>query len=189
MKTFKQFLNEAKIVGIYPHGEGVDIHDDGEKGDVSNHNTEKTVGNEPFKDTSYFRRPKMKEYIGNIRRSFAKKKSMPPVLGTPHPQDSSVRSVIDGNHRLRGAKTARVGTVPTENVSHDNIRLMPRSYAETENKGTIKQKVESGVTLSSLRNPDGSYDMNKPRKELGGKTIGHYFVRPDGSHDFKSPKK
>lgn len=189
MKTFKQFLNEAKIVGIYPHGEGVDIHDDGQKGNVSNHNTEKTVGNEPFKDTSYFRRPKMKEYIGNIRKAFAKKKSMPPVLGTPHPEDSSMRSVIDGNHRLRGAKTARVATVPVENVSHDNIHLMPHSYAETGNGDNIEKKVNSGVKLSSLRNPDGSYDMDKPRKELGGKTIRHYFVGANGSHNFKDPRK
>ena len=31
MKTFKQFLEEGKTIGIYPHGGGSDIHDDGEK--------------------------------------------------------------------------------------------------------------------------------------------------------------
>ena len=188
MRTFKQFLEEAKTIGIYPHGGGGDIHDDGEQGNVTDHSTSKTVGNEPFKDDSYFRRPKLKKYLGGIRKSVAKKKQMPPVLGTPHPADSSVRSIVDGNHRLRGTKNARAENIPVEHVPHENIRLMPKSYGETEDNNDMAKKLKKGAKLSSFKRRDGSYDMNKPRKRLGGNALKHYFANPDGSHSFNAPK-
>lgn len=188
MKTFREYIQEAKTIGIYPHGGGVDIHDDGESGNVSDHPVEKTVGNEPFKDNSYFRRPKLKKYLGGIRRSVAKKKKMPPVVGTPHPADSSVRSIVDGNHRLRGTKNARASNIPVEHVPHENIRLMPQSYDNTKPDDNMSRKLRKGPKLSSFRKRDGTYDMNKPRKRLGGNALNHYFANPDGSHNFRSPK-
>lgn len=190
MKTFKQFLEEAKYVGIYSHGGGSDIHDDDKPdGEVSDHPTSKTVGNEPHKGKEYFRRPKIKKYVGGIRRAAAKGKSLPPVLGTTHPENPEVRSVVDGNHRLRGMQTARRETIPVENVPHHRIRLMRKSYDETPESTDTGRKIRTGgVRLSSLRNRDGSYDMDKPRKRLGGKTIRDYFRNSDGSHNYGAPK-
>lgn len=181
MKTFRQFVAEVSHVQVGPHGAGSWVHSDDTESEVVNHPTNKTVGNEPFKDKGYFRKPKIKKYVGGIRKSIAKKKNpVPPVLGTEHPADSSVHSVIDGNHRRQAAANARAPSIPVEKVPHDNVRLLHPDQA----KGNPKKG--AGVKLSSLRNRDGSYDMDKPRKKLGGLTIRHYFVNPDGSHKFGS---
>jgi hypothetical protein len=190
MKTFRQFLFEARYIGIYPNGGGSDTYeDDKPNGEITNHPTQKTVGNEPHKDNQYFRRPTVKKYVGGIRRAAAKGKKLPPVLGTNHPENPEIKSIVDGNHRLRGMKNARAESVPVENIPHDNIHLMPQSYNETPKESDMNKKIrEGGVRLSSLRNRDGSYDMDKPREELGGKTIRHYFVNGDGTHKFGNPQ-
>lgn len=185
MLNFKQFLFETKTFAIAPHGGGSWVSVSGDKKDsVSNHPTNKTVGNEPFKDTGYFRRPKIKKYIGGIRRSASQGKSLPPVSGTPHPETPEHTSIIDGNHRLRGYKNARTASVPVERIPHERVRLLHPEHKELE---THEKTVMQGTPLSKFRNSDGSYDMDKPRKELGGLTIRHYFVKIDGTHNFKSP--
>ena len=190
MKSFIQFLKEAAYVGIYPHGGGSDIHqDDKPDGEVTNHPTSNTVGNEPHKDNEYFRRPKIKQYVGDIRKSAAKGKPLPAVLGTPHPENPKVKSIVDGNHRLRGMQNARKENIPVENVPHHRIRLMRQSYDKTPESTDMDQKLRTnGVRLSSLREPDGTYDMDKPRKQLDGKTIRHYFRNTDGTHNYGTPK-
>jgi hypothetical protein len=180
MKTFREYLEEAKMVGIYPHGEGSDVHEDDDKPDIVSHATDKAIGNEPGKDKTYFRKPNMKKYVGKMRRQYAKKQEMPPVTGTPHPANPEHMSIVDGNHRLRSAKNARVKNVSVEKVSHDNIHLMSQSYNDTpESDDNIQNKItKNGHPLSSFRNKDGSYDMEKPRKRLGGRALKHYFTPP-----------
>lgn len=201
MKTFRQFirestsiLQESTLVGIYPHGQGSDVHPSGGSGngEVSNHNIQKTVGNEPFKDKEYFRRPSVKRrmrYLGQgVRNSSG---NVPPVLGTSHPADPKAKAIVDGNHRLEASKrNPRQNTIPVQNVHHDNTHLMP-DYSKIDHSGDTSEKIKNhGVPLSTFREPhDGSYDMQKKRKELGGLTLGHYFVNPDGTHNFKDPRK
>lgn len=184
MKTFKEFMAEAAQVHIAPHGGGAWTYLDKQESEIVDHPTEKTVGNEPFKDKSYFRRPEIKKYANDLRKAISKKKKIPPVLGTEHPADSSVQSVVDGNHRRQSASNARVPTIPVEKVPHDKIRLLRKWETEAYDE----PPETSGIKLSSLRKKNGSYDMDKPQKKLGGLAIRHYFVNPDGSHNFKVPK-
>lgn len=184
MKTFKQFVTEAAQVQMGPKGAGSWVRNDDNESEVIDHPTEKTVGNEPFKDKSYFRRPKIKKYENKMRKVIAKKKTqLPPVLGTEHPADSSVQSIVDGNHRRQAAVNARAPSLSVEKVPHENIRLL-----HPDKVSDIQPKEKAGVRLSALRRKDGSYDMDKPRKKLGGLSIRHYFVNPDGSHNFKLPE-
>ena len=184
-------VKEATHVGIYPHGGGSDIHHDNEPDDeVTNHPTSNAVGNEPHKGNEYFRRPKIKKYVGQIRKSASKGNPMPPVIGTPHPENPEVKSVVDGNHRLRGQQNARRENIPVQNVPHHKIHLMPQSYDKTPESKDMGQKIKThGVPLSSFRNKNGKYDMDKPRHQLGGKTIRHYFTNTDGTHNFGEPPK
>jgi len=184
-------VKEATHVGIYPHGGGSDIHHDNEPDDeVTNHPTSNAVGNEPHKGNAYFRRPTIKKYVGQIRKSASKGNPMPPVIGTPHPENPEVKSVVDGNHRLRGQQNARRENIPVQNVPHHKIHLMPNSYDKTPESKDMGQKIKThGVPLSSLRNKNGKYDMDKPRHQLGGKTIRHYFTNTDGTHNFGEPPK
>ena len=190
-KKIRVPVKEAAHVGIYPHGGGSDIHHDNEPDDeVTNHSTSNAVGNEPHKGNEYFRRPKIKKYVGQIRKSASQGKSMPPVIGTPHPENPEVKSVVDGNHRLRGQQNARRENIPVQNVPHHRIHLMPQSYEKTPESKDMGQKIKThGVPLSSLRNKNGTYDMDKPRHQLGGKTIRHYFTNTDGTHNFGEPPK
>lgn len=181
---FKNFIKEAAQVHIAPHGGGAWTYLDKQKSEIIDHPTEKTVGNEPFKDKAYFRSPDVKQYANDLRKAISKKKEIPPVLGTEHPADSSVQSVIDGNHRRQAAANARVSTIPVEKVPHDKIRLLRKWETEAYDE----PPPTSGIKLSSLRKKDGSYDMNKPQKKLGGLAIKHYFVNPDGSHNFNPPE-
>ena len=188
MKTFKQFLEEAARVKIAPGGGGSWVSRAGpenEKAKTVNHPTEKTVGNEPFKDKEYFRRPKIKKYENKMRKDISKGKSLPPVLGTPHPENSDVMSVVDGNHRRQAAKNARAANIPVEKVSHSNVRLLHPKDAASENDPRKK----AGIPLRAFRDKKtGKYDMDRPRKKLGGKTLRDYFVNSDGSHNYESPK-
>jgi hypothetical protein len=186
MKTFREYIKEAKHFGIAPHGGGSWSYDDGEAGgEVSQHPTKQSVGNEPFKDKGYFRRPKIKKYVNKMRKNIAKKREMPPVSGTPHPENPSVMSVVDGNHRHKSHVNARAENVPVEHTPHENVRLLHPDHKEhEEHKDTVNQ----GTPISSFREKDGSYNMDRPRKRLGGLTLRHYFVNPDGSHNFKDPR-
>jgi hypothetical protein len=194
MRTFKQFIKESKLVGIYPHGQGSDVHPPGGNGngEVSNHNIQHTVGNEPFKDKTYFRRPPVKLRINQLRKAIAKtanRNNVPPVLGTSHPADPKATAVVDGNHRLKATKTTRQNTIPVQNVPHHNVHLMP-DYSKIDHSGDTSKKIKNhGVPLSTFRELDGSYDMHREREELGGHALKHYFVNPDGTHNFKDPRK
>lgn len=186
MKTFKQFLEEKKVFGIAPHGGGSWVHDDGkEGGEVTQHPTDQSVGNEPFKDKEYFRRSKIKKYVNKMRKSIGQKKQLPPVAGTPHPSKPSVMSVVDGNHRHKSYRNAKASTVPVERIPHEDVRLLHPDHQEQD---THEKTVMQGTPVSSFREKDGSYDMDRPRKRLGGLTLRHYFVNPDGSHNFKDPR-
>lgn len=175
MKSFKQFISETKIFGIGPNGIGSWIHDDGHHNNntVTQHPTKDTVGNEPFKNTSYFRRPNIGKYINNIRKSIGRGENVEAVSGTPHPGNPNIMSILDGNHRLQATRNARKPTVDVRLVSHEDIRLLHPDHKELD---TLKDTVMQGTPLSSFRERDGSYNMNTPRKELGGLTLGHYFA-------------
>lgn len=182
MKTFKEFIAEAKHVMLAPNGGGSWSYERGrkeEKPTITNHPTEKTVGNEPFKDVKHFRQPKMKKYLKKMRKNIAK---IPPVLGTPHPEDSSVQSIVDGNHRRRAAINARASSIPVEKVSHRNVRLLHPEEIDGDSEPSKK----AGTSLHAFKDKKtGKYDMDRPRKRLGGKTLRDYFVNPDGSHNYK----
>lgn len=187
MKTFKEFVTEARHIKLAPGGGGSWVSERGrkdEKPTIIDHPTEKTVGNEPFKDNEYFRRPKIKKYENKMRRIIAKKKTkLPPVLGIDHPADSSVQSIVDGNHRRRAAVNARAPSIPVEKVPHKNVRLLHPDEIEGDNEPRKK----AGTPLNAFKNKKtGKYDMDKPRKKLGGKTLRDYFVNPDGSHNYNS---
>ena len=179
MLTFKQFLKEEKLIGVYAHGFGSDVYDNGRKpkpGTISNRPTDNAVGIETHKDVQHFRMPEIKSYVNRLRKDAAKGKYIPPVAGTPHPDGSGAISVLDGNHRLRGFKNARIKTVPVEHIPHENVHLMKKSYDDTPDNQDGRKKIKKhGVPLSSFRNSDGKYDMDKPREELGGKAIRDYF--------------
>ena len=180
MLTFKQFLKEEKLIGVYAHGFGSDVYDNGRKAKpetISNRPTDSAVGNEAHKDTKYFRTPEMKSYVNRLRKSAAKRKYIPPIAGTHHPDGSGSISVLDGNHRLRGIKNARLKEIPVEHIPHENVHLMKRSYDDTPDNQDGRKKIKKhGVPLSSFKNSDGSYDVHKPREELGGKAIKDYFI-------------
>ena len=181
MKTFRQFM-EARHVQLAPKGGGAWVRKDrkdDKEGEVVDHPTEKTVGNEPFKDKSYFSKSKVKKKLERMSNS---KTKLPPVLGTEHPADPSVQSVVDGNHRRQVAVNKKASSLPVEKVPHENIRLLHPTTVQLYDEPNHNH----GVKLSTMRKKDGSYDMDKPRKKLGGLTIRHYFVNPDGSHKYGS---
>lgn len=183
MLTFIQFINENKTFAIGPHGIGSYLHDDeeGTGGTVTQQPNNRSVVNEPFKDTSYFRRPDIKKYENTMRKAISQGKSLPPVASIAHPADPKVRVVIDGNHRFRAAQNARTKTFPHENISHDDVRLLHPDHTDYDSG---EKAVQQGHPLSNFKEKDGSYDMDKPRKELGGLALKHYFTNPDGSHNF-----
>ena len=211
MKSFKQFINEDqqvfktntstgqvfatgetkpnsppkpkntfsdKAVSIYPHGQGSDVGDNVPTSKPTTIPTKSASGNEPFKDKSFFNRPEKKDYMDKMSSDIKKGKKMPPVMSTPNPANPKHNIVVDGNHRMDAHKQAGVSHIPTQHVDHDNIHLASHNYEHPD---------QTFHKLSSFKEPDGSYDMNKSRKQLGGKKLNHYFVKPDGSHEFKSP--
>lgn len=182
MKTFKSFIKEEssfsdKAVSIYPHGQGSDVGDHVPTSKPSSIPAGKSRGNEPFKDKKWFNSPEKREYMNKMQSDIKAGKKMPPVLSTPNPWNSQHHVVVDGNHRMHAHQQAGVSKIPARHISHDDVHIMPNNYGE-ENKG---------IPLSSFREKDGSYDMHKPRPELGGKALKHYFVRPNGEHNFRSP--
>lgn len=187
MLTFKQFLKEEKLIGIYSHGFGSDVYDNGKKPKpetISNRPTNTAFGIEGHKDDEHFQKPKIKSYVDRIRKDAAKGNRIPPVVGTHHPDGSGNISVLDGNHRLRGIKNAKLDSISVEHVPHENVHLMKRSYYDTPDNQSGRTKIKKhGVPLSSFRNSDGTYDMDKPREELGGKAIRHYF------NNYKKPPR
>jgi hypothetical protein len=76
---------------------------------------------------------------------------------------------------MNAHKQAGVSHISTQHVNHDDIHLASHNYNHPK---------QTYHPLSSFKDKDGSYDMNKSRKELGGKTLNHYFVKPDGTHNF-----
>lgn len=182
MKTFKSFIKEEssssdKAVSIYPHGQGSDMGDNVPTGKPSSIPANRSRGNEPFKDTEWFNSPEKKPYMDKMQSDIKAGKAMPPVLSTPSPWNSQHHVVVDGNHRMQAHQQAGVSSIPATQVSHDDIHIMPNDYGE-KNKG---------IPLSSFREKNGSYDMHRPRSELGGKALKHYFVQPNGEHSFNSP--
>lgn len=176
MKTFKQFIFEATHVSLYPNGVGSDIsNDDEDEHPTHKHPVNKTVGNEPFKDTQYFRRPSVKKHVNTTRKNISKGNSTP-VLATSHPEHPEHNVVVDGNHRLQSTRNARRDNISTTKVPHSHVHLLNTDDEENPTKHS----------LSSFQDKHGNYDMDRPRKRLGGKTLRHYFVNSDGSHNFNT---
>ena len=185
MLSFKDFITEEdqpfspNHVSVYPHGQGVDVGDNVPRGPATQIPVNRASGNEPFKDPNWFKSPEKKPYMDKMQADIKSGKKMPPVMSIQSPWNSSHNVVVDGNHRLQAHKVAGVPTVSSTNISHDDVHIMPNNYGEKN----------EGVPLSSFKEKDGSYDMHKPRPELGGKALKHYFVQPDGQHSFDSPFK
>ena len=187
MKTFIQFITENNIsdkpkntfsdkaVSIYPHGQGSDTGDNVPKSKPTTIPTKSASGNEPDKDQSFFNSQEKRYYMDKMSSAIKKGKKMPPVISTPNPADPKHHIVVDGNHRMYAHKQAGVSSIPTQHVDHHDIHLASHDYEHPD---------QTFHKLTSFRNSDGSYDMNKPRKQLGGKTLNHYFVKPDGTHNF-----
>jgi hypothetical protein len=188
MKTFLQFLSEQKYLSLAAYHGGAWVHDDGGPPDQTGSIPIKGgIPNEPFKNLSYFRRPGIKKYIGSIVNSIRRGVQLPPVFVTVHPatvhlpENQQLHSVLDGNHRWHAANIAQRGGGPdnidVEHIAHENIRLVhPDQKYSGEDPG--EKVYENGVPLTKFIGEDGSYDMEKPRKELGGLTLGHYFAEP-----------
>jgi hypothetical protein len=180
MKSFKQFIKEQNEpiskprVFIYPNGQGSDVSDKIPSTKPSSIPVNSALGNEPFKDDDFFKSPEKKGYMEKMTSDIKSGKKMPPTLSISHPADPSKNIIVDGNHRLAAHINAGVENMRTQQLSHDDIHIMPNDYGE-KNKG---------IPLSSFKEEDGSYDMEKPRDNLGGKSLNHYFVSPDGSHNF-----
>ena len=185
MLSFKQFIKENDNndtfsddhLSIYPDGRGSDVGDNVPKSETTLIPTKSASGNEPFKDKSFFNSPEKKDYMNKMSSDIKKGKEMPPVISTPNPADPEHNVVLDGNHRMEAHKQAGVPNIPTQHVDHDDIHLASHDYEHPD---------QTFHKLSSFREPDGSYDMNKPREPLGGKNLGRYFVQPNGSHQFES---
>lgn len=181
MKSFKQFIKEQKIFGIAPHNVGTWDHDyGGEGGHVTNHPIEHTISNEN-KD-EFLNHPQNKEYIDHMVRNYASgKNTPPPVSGTPHPANPKVMSIIDGNHRHHAAKKAGMSHIPVEHIPHEDVRLLHPDYKPVDKKSgevDTEETISQGHPLTDFKEKDGSYDMNRPRKELGGLALKHYFKAP-----------
>jgi hypothetical protein len=181
MKTLGQFILEnadrfRKIMRVYPNGQGSDAGENLPEGSPTLIPTKKVHANEPFKNKEFFDTNK-KEYMDKMVDAVKKKKPIPPVLTTPHPDDPTHHIILDGNHRLEAHKRAGAPQIPTRQISHDDIHLGSHDY------GDEKQTYHP---LSSFKERDGSYDMNKPRKELNGKALKHYFVNTNDTNHFET---
>lgn len=181
MKTLRQFILEnadpfRKIMRVYPNGQGSDSGEKLPQGPSTLIPIKKVHANEPFKNKEFFD-TKEKEYMGKMVDAIKKKKRISPVLTTTHPADPTHHIILDGNHRLEAHKRAGASQILTSQISHDDIHLGSHDY------GDEKQTYHP---LSSFREKDGSYDMNKPRKELNGKALKHYFVNTNDTNHFKT---
>ena len=189
MKSFKQFIKEQKIFGLVPHNVGSWYHDYGDawgSNHVSEHPIEHTLGNED-KSEFFNNFPGNKEYIENMAKNFASGENKPPpVAGTPHPENPKFMSVIDGNHRLHAAKKAGIDKIPVEHIPHEDVRLLHPDYKIHEdpkdpNHADEEMTISQGTPLTDFKEKDGSYNMDRKRKRLGGLSLRHYFRNTDGS--------
>jgi len=154
-------------VSIYPNGQGSDVGSHVPTSKPTKIPTSSAVGNEQHKDRSFFNSPEKKDYIGGMVKNIKSGKTLPPVMSTPHPADPSKNIVVDGNHRAFAHQEAGASHIPAVHVSHDNIHIASHDYEHPD---------QSFHPLSSFKSKDGSYDMNKPRPQLGGKPLKHYFA-------------
>jgi hypothetical protein len=166
--------DDTKIAKIYPRGQGSDVGPN-VAGRSQTVQTAKAHGNEPYKDEKFFGSDEKKPYMDKMKAAIGHGVKMPPVVTIPHPADPTHHVVVDGNHRSEAHRQVGVGTMPAKVMSHDDVHLASHDY------GSNKQTLHP---LSSFRNKSGSYDMNKPRPELGGKALKHYFVGTNGEHKF-----
>ena len=180
-KNYKFELKETQnisysqhAVSIYPNGQGSDVGDRVKTSEPTRIPTRTAIGNEPDKDESFFNSPEKKKYVSGMVEKIKSGKSLPPVMSTPHPSGSSNNIVLDGNHRAFAHKQAGSSHIPAVHVSHDNIHLASHDYDHPK---------QSFHPLSSFKEKDGSYDMEKPRPELNGKTLNHYFARTEVNED------
>lgn len=166
--------DESKIAKVYPKGQGSDVGD-GVQGRQAMVQTSRAHVNEPYKDEKYFDSDEKKPYMDKMQAAIGHGVKLPPVVTIQHPADPRHHVVIDGNHRAEAHRRVGVGQMPATVMSHDDVHLASHDY------GSKKQSLHP---LSSFRSRDGSYDMNKPRPELGGKALKHYFVGTNGEHKF-----
>jgi len=183
MLSFLNFidLEEAKSfrdhATVYPRGQGSDV-DSSQKnvrGNRADIRTSTAHGNEPYKDKGYFNSAKKKPYMDKMKSAIKSGEKPPRVIAIQHPADPRHHVVVDGNHRAEAHRQLGTSTMPATVMSHDDVHLASHDY------GSKKQTTHP---LSSFREKDGSYDMHKPRPELGGKALKHYFVMPNGTHSF-----
>ena len=166
--------DDSRIAKIYPRGQGSDVGDN-IAGRSQTIQTSHAHGNEPYKDEDFFTSAEKKPYMDKMKTAIKSGQKLPPVVTIPHPSDPRHHIVVDGNHRSEAHRQAGAPQMPATVMSHDDVHLASQDY------GSDKQTLHP---LSSFRNKDGSYDMHKPRPELGGKALKHYFVGTNGEHKF-----
>jgi len=166
--------DESTIAKIYPRCQGSNVGPN-VAGRSQSIQTTNAHGNEPYKDEKFFGSDEKKPYMDKMKAAIKSGQKMPPVVTIPHPADPRHHVVVDGNHRSEAHRQAGASQMPATVMSHDDVHLASHDY------GSDKQTLHP---LSSFKNKNGSYDMNKPRPELGGKALKHYFVGTNGEHKF-----
>lgn len=157
-------LNEGRVVGLFPGNVGGTTVEFGKEtvNKVRKIPLADLHNNEINKDNSYFRRPAVRKYVGDMRRATVKGELKQPVLGVAHPERRDQTVVVDGNHRLRAARNALASELPVENVPWHQVSLVPHGTDPED-----MEKIVRSPRLSDFVEPDGSINMTKQRKELG----------------------
>lgn len=162
---------------IYPHGVGATVHTQANKPQkISNLDTRKSHGNEPYKDAKYMRTAK--NNVDSIKKGIKTHSSITPVLALKHPNNNKHNVVIDGNHRLFTHKMLKQTAISGHVIPHSNVHLVPHNTDEAE-------YANKSIPLHKFKDKNGKYDMDKTHKSLNGLALKHYFVNSDGSHTFK----
>ena len=163
--TFK-ILTESKSKNliIYPNFKGSD-NADNFTGQTENLNVNDCIGNEPFKDFSYFiDNEKVKKIISDVKEKGID--TIPPIKVIKHPLMKNKYLVVDGNHRLAAFKIGNIKQIKAININYDDVSLATPDTEWQKNVEPKTIKLIDALKNKSVKSEDyfTTKDLDIPKK-------------------------